>query len=265
MVTKEPVDPTQIIEVRFGKFSMHRIVIALAVVAPALLGAVGLPWQEPPRISVWEGVYTSAQAARGKEAYERHCSGCHKSDLTGANGRALVGPRFWQDWGEDSLGSLSHITRTSMPRGAAASLDESVYLDIVAYILERNGYPAGADELTTERVDRVWVTRREGPGPVPNFALVRVVGCLERSADTWTLRAASEPIRTRNPDASVDAERAAIDVTPLGGSTFELMDVYSSGEARIGHRIEVKGLLIRGSPDRVNVTSVRTIAEACRN
>ena len=100
------------------------------------------------------------------------------------------------------------------------------------------------------------------------------------------LKVVREPIRTTVPvlteafhmlgPASVGSDRLREFVlkgglsvwwfdAPTLARAFELMDVYSSGDARIGHRIEVKGLLIRGSPDRVNVTSIRTMAEVCRN
>jgi cytochrome c5 len=212
--------------------------------------------------SVWEGVFTPEQAARGRQAYDTYCSSCHRGDLGGANGRALVGNRFWQDWGEDTLASLSGITRQTMPRGAAGSLAEATYLDIVAYILERNGYPAGSDELSADRVQDVRVMRREGPGPVPNFALVTTVG-LRRTGDTWTLSHSSEPVRTRNPDPSSGLEREAVESTALGRSTFELMDVYTSGEGHVGHKMEAKGLLIRGGQDRLNLTSLRMMGEEC--
>lgn len=240
---------------------MRRTVIALlvAIVAarsPQLAGQ----WQWT---SVWEGVYTPEQAARGREAYEASCSRCHLEDLTGASGRPLVGSRFWQDWGEDTLQSLSNVTRATMPQGAAGSLSDSAYFDIVAYILERNGYPAGREDLTAGRVERIRVVGKEGRGPVPNFALVTVVGCLQHPKGVWTLGRGSEPARTRNPESSSGSDREAVDAMPLGPHTFELMDVHSLGDGRENHKVEVRGLLIRGLPDRVNVTALRTIAAVC--
>ena len=214
--------------------------------------------------SVWDGVYTTDQAARGKNFYDTSCATCHGDTLGGRNGRALAGPRFFQDWGEDSLSSLFNIISTTMPRGEPHSLDEGAYLDIVAYILQKNEYPAGAADLTADRVDEVRVLRKEGPGPVPNFALVTLVGCLiEPSENLWVLASGSEPVRTRNPDASTGVERQRSELTPLGPQRFELMDVYSSGLSHRGHRMEVKGLLIRGTPNRLNVTAMQMLADRC--
>jgi hypothetical protein len=38
-----------------------------------------------------------------------------------------------------------------MPPGGAGSLSDREYLDVVAYILQFNKYPAGAQELTPEK------------------------------------------------------------------------------------------------------------------
>jgi quinoprotein glucose dehydrogenase len=213
--------------------------------------------------SVWDGVYTAVQAARGREAYEARCSSCHRADLSGGSARALDGPRFWQDWGEDSLYSLYALTKTTMPRNAA-TLPDAMYLDIVAYILQMNGYPPGARELSNDNIASVRVLRKEGPGPVPNFALVTVVGCLVRSANgVWSLTNSTEPIRTRNPDPSTAVERERSVSAGLGGQTFELMDVYQAGNGHEGHKMEIKGLLIRGVVDRVNITGIQMLAPDC--
>jgi quinoprotein glucose dehydrogenase len=214
--------------------------------------------------SVWDGVYTPAQAARGKAVYDSVCSTCHRSDLSGAEGGALRGDRFWQNWGEDTLSNLYNLTKSTMPRNAAA-LPDGTYLDILAYILQANGYPAGEAALTAENVEGVRIIGKDGPGPVPNFALVRVVGCLARSAaGVWSVTNSTEPARTRTPEPSqgVDRQRAAD--TALGTSTFELMDVYRAGDGHEGHKMEVKGLLIRGAINKVNITGMQMLAAECR-
>lgn len=229
------------------------------------LGLAGLGAQAPSWTSVWDGVYTDAQAARGRQTYEAYCASCHGGQLGGGGtARALAGPRFYQDWGEDTLNSLFTITRSTMPSGGAGILDDATYLDIVAYMLKANAYPAGAAELTLETVERVRVVGKEGPRPVPNFALVAVVGCLTRtSTGAWTLEGSTEPVRTRNPDPSPEADRAKLAATAVGPARFELMDVYSAGNGHDGHRMEVKGLLIRGKPDRINITAMQMVASDC--
>ena len=74
--------------------------------------------------TVWDGVYSAEQATRGKALYEARCSVCHRADLGGGEGRPLVGVRFWESWGEDSLSSLYSVIRERMPASAPQSLSD---------------------------------------------------------------------------------------------------------------------------------------------
>lgn len=213
--------------------------------------------------TVWDGVFTTAQATRGQVVYDRQCSTCHGWDLAGRNARPLKGDVFYRNWGEDSLGSLYSVVRDSMPRNAPGTLSEQDYLDVVAYILQRNDYPAGVNELTRAGVGDVQVVGKNGPAPVPNFSLVRVVGCLEETAGTWRLTRASEPARTRLPAPSVGDERRRSDAAVGGTGTFELMDTYGATDGHAGHRVEVKGLLMRGPSNKLNFSSFQMLAERC--
>jgi hypothetical protein len=214
--------------------------------------------------TVWDGVYTADQAARGKAAYDVSCAVCHRPDLGGGQGRPLTGAKFWESWGEDSLGSLYSVIRERMPEPAPHSLSDATYLDIVAYILQRNEYPAGTGELTEQSVKAIQVVGKSGPAPVPNFSLVRVVGCLQqRAKGVWQLTRSSEPARTRDPASSRGDERERALGTALGEHDFELMDAYDEPEGHAGQKVEVKGLLMRGTPDRVNFSSLQMLEPGC--
>src|SRR4051812_29424009 len=119
--------------------------------------------------TVWDGVYTAEQAARGNTSYDASCAVCHRADLGGGQARPLVGTKFWESWGEDSLSSLYSVIRERMPASKPGSLDEATYPDTLAYILKRNEYPAGAAELTADSVKSIQVVGKNGPAPVPNF------------------------------------------------------------------------------------------------
>jgi len=214
--------------------------------------------------SVWDGVYTAEQAERGKATYAVACASCHKEDLTGGRAKALVGSPFWQSWGEDTLSSLYKFVRETMPRNNPGTLSEHEYADIVAHILQMNSYPAGTRELTRETVSAIQVVGRNGRGPVPNFSLVRVVGCLEeQSAGKWALTRASEPVRSRNPSPSVEGERELSQSSVLGDTTYELIDTFTYTNGHHGEKVEIKGLLIRGTPNRLNYSSMQTFAASC--
>src|SRR5215475_8514562 len=77
---------------------------------------------QPDSKTVWDGVFSEAQAQRGRTSYNKSCSGCHRPDLGGFEG-VLRGQKFMDHWREDSLDSLfSNISR-SMPRSDPGSLD----------------------------------------------------------------------------------------------------------------------------------------------
>lgn len=233
--------------------------------ALALVVAPPLAAQETEEPSVWDGVYSTEQAMRGKKLYEATCSRCHGEDLSGANARPLAGESFIRDWGGLKLDGVLTRART-MPPGGAGTLGEAGYVDIIAYVLEVNEFPHGEAELTAERAGDVLVYGADGPDAVPNFAMVQVVGCLARDDRTWIVTDGSEPIRTRDPDASTGDVLALTQAMPLGGNTFELMYVFPDPDPYEGHRVEAKGFLIRrdDSADAINVTAVASLDEACR-
>ena len=95
-----------------------------------------------------DGLYSTGQAARGAEAYRATCSSCHALDLRGnSNSPGLRGIGFLFIWEGRSLGELYTSIRTTMPQESPNSLTQGQYLDILAYILEQNGYPAGSADL----------------------------------------------------------------------------------------------------------------------
>lgn len=213
--------------------------------------------------SVWEGVYTKDQAARGRFNYQANCMPCHGEDLSGTNARPLVGENFMRGWSGIKLDLLFERAQ-QMPPGAELSLDDGTYLDIVTYVLESNQFPAGTEELTPEVLRTIIIQGKDGPEPVGNFSLARVVGCLTRGPDnSWVVTKAGEPVRTRDPDPSKADELKDAEEALLGSGTFNMMFVYPSPEAYEGHKIEVKGFLIRGPKDSINVSTWQSLAATC--
>ena len=159
--------------------------------------------------------------------------------------RPLAGERFMQDWREDTLHTLFVRIRNLMPFDEPATLSEDAYLDSVAYILEFNGFPPGDRELVPDGLADIRIEGREGPAEVPSFALVQVVGCLTEDAGGWLLMNSTRAVRTRDPSASTDDELSALGSRRLGTRAFELMNVYPNPASHAGHRMAVKGFLIR--------------------
>lgn len=108
--------------------------------------------------SVWDGVYTQAQAERGRAAYDGPCSRCHGYKLDGAAddpdmlpAPPVAGAKFLRDWDGRSLAALLAYTRTTMPANNPGFLTDQELVDIVAYQLEVSGAPYGARELGSDR------------------------------------------------------------------------------------------------------------------
>src|SRR4029077_8875633 len=126
-----------------------------------------------PRRTVWDGVYTEAQAARGTMAFGQSCAGCH---ALATQGRApLVGDAFWKSFAQKSVGDLIEFVSTYMPNGNPGSLTEPTYRDIVALMLKSNGFPAGAAELGPDTIAGVQIVPKDGSTELPANALARVV------------------------------------------------------------------------------------------
>lgn len=152
-----------------------------------------------------------------------------------------------------------------MPFDDPSTLSDDVYIDIVAYLLQVNAFPAGTDELKPVGLERIKIVAKEGPGTVPSFALVHVVGCLAQNADkTWALTNSTEPVRTSSPEASSGDELKASEARPLGTETLRLLSLYPNPEPHKGHKVEVKGLLIRmPNETRINVSTWQVVAASC--
>jgi mono/diheme cytochrome c family protein len=117
-----------------------------------LLGALLAAAQGASGPSIGSGVFTAAQAKRGDDAYQASCSGCHGSDLRATDAEAvdLTGPALRAKWNGKTLGERFERIRDTMPLGNGNSLGDKSYMDILAFILQFNGFPAGSQELVPE-------------------------------------------------------------------------------------------------------------------
>src|SRR5262249_54713493 len=149
---------------------------------------------------IWDGVYTQAQSDRGKAALlQNGCNGCHAADLSGAWGPALKGDRFVTDWENGSINRLFLKIRETMPPLNAEQVSPATKIDIVAYLLQVNGFPPGSTTLNADDLEGIQIVKRgaEAAGPA-NFSLVAAVGCLTEGPNKkWVLTHATEPTATK--------------------------------------------------------------------
>ena len=129
---------------------MSRLAVA-AITGAAMLGASGLLHAQNAKRSIWSGVYTAAQVARGKADYTDNCSRCHGSDLGGLDEiPALQGPQFMVDFDGSTIASLVNRIHTTMPMDNPGHLNMATTTDIVAFLLQSNHVPVGSSELPSD-------------------------------------------------------------------------------------------------------------------
>ncbi|HMD36781.1 MAG TPA: cytochrome c [Vicinamibacterales bacterium] len=126
---------------------MHVNKPAAAIMAAAIAFLIAALSAQTTR-SVWDGVYTDAQATRGAALFDRECAGCHGSEGSGGSmAPAHVGATFSANYDGQMVGDLFDRNRTTMPVGKEGGLSGQQIADITAYMLQVNKFPAGATEL----------------------------------------------------------------------------------------------------------------------
>jgi PQQ-dependent dehydrogenase (s-GDH family) len=116
--------------------------------APAPAVSSAKPYQDEPNPApIVNGVppaFTAAQAARGKTAFASTCAVCHGATMTGGTyATPLAGQYFKTKWSRRSVRALYDRVRNTMPPSAPGSLAPDTCADIVAHILEVNGFRPG--------------------------------------------------------------------------------------------------------------------------
>jgi cytochrome c553 len=114
-----------------------------------LLGTTIAQAQQSGAKSTASGVFTAEQAKSGERAFQAKCATCHGADLhsTDAEAPDLTEGAFKFGWDGKTVANRFEQIRSTMPFGNARGLDDQTYIDIVAYILQFNGIPAGNQKL----------------------------------------------------------------------------------------------------------------------
>jgi cytochrome c len=124
---------------------MKRNGVLAILVGSGILIAAG---EDKAPVSVWDGIYSAPQAARGASAYREECASCHGAKLEGKGATPpLSGDDFATDWDGMAVGDLFEKIQLSMPADRPGQLSELRNAEIVAYILQFNKFPAGTKEL----------------------------------------------------------------------------------------------------------------------
>ncbi len=104
--------------------------------------------------SIWDGVFSAEQVARGKKSYSIECASCHGDELEGdEKSPALKGPIFSKNWTNKAVSRLIETTRRTMPPDDPSTLSRQLCTDVIVYLLSENGYPTGKTDLAPDAPD----------------------------------------------------------------------------------------------------------------
>jgi hypothetical protein len=107
------------------------------------------------------GVYTTEQAARGKDIYAGMCQSCHTpiSHSDAAFQKVWIGRSLWDLFG---------FIQERMPKNDPGSLTATEVSDVVAYLLKLNRMPSGSHELPTDSLTLKIIRTETAPSPSRN-------------------------------------------------------------------------------------------------
>ena len=89
----------------------------------------------PSTANLKPATYSAEQAVRGQRVYEATCARCHPPGH-------LDGETFEVGWNERRVFDLYSLVANTMPQDKPGSLRDDEYIDVIAYLLQRNHVPA---------------------------------------------------------------------------------------------------------------------------
>jgi mono/diheme cytochrome c family protein len=89
------------------------------------------------------GVYSDAQAIRGRDVYLGNCKSCHSPETH-------TGAIFRNSWEGRALAELFAYISERMPKNEPGSLSAQENADVVAYLLQLNRMPPGTAEIPAD-------------------------------------------------------------------------------------------------------------------
>jgi len=130
------------------------IVLAAAIGVRAMAAAPSLDiGQTPAQKTTKDKVFTKEQAARGAELYAKSCDRCHDPAKVVPGKKPApqtIGAKFLENWQDKTLGELYGTIFNTMPGDGVLILTGDQTLDLVAYLLQANGFPAGEAPLKND-------------------------------------------------------------------------------------------------------------------
>lgn len=131
----------------------------ISIITGAALCALSMQTSANAQVTnVWDGAYTEAQAERGAQSYQEHCSECHGTQMQGREeAPTLKQGAFVYNWDGLPVSILFQRLRETMPLDDPRGTPRKIKADILAYIMKQNNFPAGKVPLPyqTSRLKRI--------------------------------------------------------------------------------------------------------------
>jgi len=201
---------------------------------------------------------THAQVSSGAVVYAQYCAQCHGGNLQGNSGTALTGATFAEAYRGGTAAQLYDFISRQMPLTAPGSLKQDQYLDVVAFIIARNGVSGGGRPLSigslrqvslaamnggekrsnTDEIVRAAPPTRNVYTPIPAGVNVNVNDAMMRNAasddDNWLLHGRTydnqrySPLRQITADNIGSLSLVALVQTGMAAS-FEATPIVANG------------------------------------
>lgn len=97
-----------------------------------------------------DGIYSKAQADGAKAQFDKICADCHPFTVAAKKKPKdvpLGDEPFFENWDGRAVSQLATTIALTMPNDGSTSVSDEEALNLVAYILQQNGYPAGTAPL----------------------------------------------------------------------------------------------------------------------
>jgi mono/diheme cytochrome c family protein len=139
---------------------------SVGVAALVFLAVVSLRAQQARTVK--DGVYSDAQATRGKAIFDMRCALCHGERLEGAAGPPLVGDVFLSAHDGQPVADVFDKIIATMPADAPGTLPPQQVADLIGFILQANKFPAGKTDLAPAAalLKQVAIAAPNPPAPV---------------------------------------------------------------------------------------------------
>ena len=116
----------------------------------ALTVAVSFVSAMPAQKTTNDGIYSKVQADAAKPKFEKLCSGCHAFTVAAKKQEKdlpLGDEPFLKKWEGRSLDELLTLIVTTMPNDGSAVISDEEGLNLLAYVLQQNGFAPGKAPL----------------------------------------------------------------------------------------------------------------------